>query len=120
MTASSSVINAGQANEPRLRNSASAGAAATSLRARETSPSTKVLAVAIVALLAAQVALGASIVWTGRNPYVATAHVLVGAVTLAATFLLTWLAHRDMLESVPDTAATVPLPGAAEGKPVPA
>jgi cytochrome c oxidase assembly protein subunit 15 len=94
--------------------------AATSLRARETSPSTKVLAVAIVALLAAQVALGASIVWTGRNPYVATAHVLVGAVTLAATFLLTWLAHRDMLESVPDTAATVPLPGAAEGKPVPA
>lgn len=56
------------------------------------------LAGAMVTLLVAQILLGASIVWTGRNPYFTTAHVLVGALTLAVTFLLTWLAHRDQLE----------------------
>jgi cytochrome c oxidase assembly protein subunit 15 len=58
----------------------------------------KRLAGAMVTLLVAQILLGASIVWTGRNPYFTTAHVLVGALTLAVTFLLTWLAHRDQLE----------------------
>jgi hypothetical protein len=28
-----------------------------------------------------------------------TGHVLVGALTLATTFWLTWVAHRDSLES---------------------
>ena len=55
------------------------------------------LAATMVVLLAGQILLGASIVWTGRNPYVTTAHVLVGALTLATTFLLTWLAHREVL-----------------------
>jgi cytochrome c oxidase assembly protein subunit 15 len=58
----------------------------------------KSLATLMAALLAAQIALGALIVWTGRNPYFTTAHVLVGALTLATTFLLTWIAHRDELE----------------------
>jgi heme a synthase len=58
----------------------------------------KGLAGAMVALLGAQLLLGAAIVWTGRNPYFTTAHVLVGALTLAVTFLLTWLAHREKLD----------------------
>lgn len=57
----------------------------------------KGLAGTMLALLVAQILLGASVVWTGRNPYVTTAHVLVGALTLAVTFLVTWLAHRDVL-----------------------
>jgi cytochrome c oxidase assembly protein subunit 15 len=57
------------------------------------------LAALLVALLAAQIALGASVIWTGRNAYFTTAHVLVGAMLSAATFLLVWLAHRDEIES---------------------
>jgi cytochrome c oxidase assembly protein subunit 15 len=67
------------------------------------------LAGAMVALLGAQILLGASIVWTGRNPYSTTAHVLVGALALATTFLLTWVAHRDKLETgAPRPAADRP------------
>jgi cytochrome c oxidase assembly protein subunit 15 len=39
------------------------------------------------------------IVWTTRDPLVTTAHVLVGAITLATAFWLTWLAHRDVVEA---------------------
>jgi cytochrome c oxidase assembly protein subunit 15 len=58
----------------------------------------KGLAVLMVTLLALQITLGAAVIWTGRNAYYTTAHVLVGALTLAATFLLTWVLHRDALE----------------------
>ncbi len=56
------------------------------------------LAALMVALLATQILLGAMVTWTGRNAYLTTAHVLVGALTLATTFLLTWAMHRDALE----------------------
>ena len=49
-------------------------------------------------LLCLQVLLGAQIIWTYRDPAVTTGHVLVGALTLATTFWLTWLAHRDAIE----------------------
>ncbi len=75
----------------------------------------RLLAGAMVMLVAAQIMLGASIVWTGRNPYFTTAHVLVGAVTLATTFLVTWLTHRAELED----AATVRHPARASA-PAPA
>jgi len=52
----------------------------------------------MAALLAAQIALGAAVVWSGRSPTLATAHVLVGALLSAATFLLTWVAHREVVE----------------------
>jgi cytochrome c oxidase assembly protein subunit 15 len=52
-----------------------------------------------VALLALQVLLGASIIWTFRDPGIATAHVLVGAITLTTIFWLTWIAHRDRIET---------------------
>jgi cytochrome c oxidase assembly protein subunit 15 len=56
-------------------------------------------AAGLVGLLALQVLLGAQIIRTLRNPEVTTAHVLVGALTLAAAFWLAWLAHRDQVEA---------------------
>jgi cytochrome c oxidase assembly protein subunit 15 len=53
----------------------------------------------LLALLGVQLALGAEIIWTQRSAAVTTGHVLVGAMTLASTFWLTWLAHRDRIES---------------------
>ncbi|HYD84843.1 MAG TPA: COX15/CtaA family protein [Opitutus sp.] len=52
----------------------------------------------IVSLIAIQIVLGAQIIWTQRSPGTTTAHVLIGALTLALTFWLTWLAHRDVVE----------------------
>jgi cytochrome c oxidase assembly protein subunit 15 len=53
---------------------------------------------ALVSLVAFQVLLGASVIWTQRSVYVTTAHVLVGALTLVAAFWLAWVAHRDAVE----------------------
>jgi heme a synthase len=53
---------------------------------------------ALVSLLAFQILLGASIIRTQRAVGVTTGHVIVGAITLATTFWLTWLAHRDAIE----------------------
>jgi cytochrome c oxidase assembly protein subunit 15 len=55
----------------------------------------------LVSLLALQVMLGAQIIWTQRSAAMTTGHVLVGALTLATTFWLTWLAHRDVIETRP-------------------
>ena len=55
----------------------------------------------LVTLLALQILLGAAIIRTQREVAVTTCHVLVGALTLAAAFWLTWLAHRDALEGAP-------------------
>jgi cytochrome c oxidase assembly protein subunit 15 len=59
----------------------------------------------LVGLLALQISLGASIIWTFRSPGVTTAHVVVGALTLATTFWLTWVAHRDVIEGRSGAAA---------------
>ena len=56
-------------------------------------------AVTLVGFLAMQIFLGAEIIWTRRDPVVTTGHVLIGALTLATAFWLTWLAHRDAIES---------------------
>ena len=61
----------------------------------------RTVASALVSLLALQILLGAQIIWTQRTAAMTTGHVLVGALTLAATFWLTWLAHRDLLEGKP-------------------
>jgi len=52
----------------------------------------------LVSLIALQILLGAEIIWTQRSAAMTTGHVLVGAFTLATTFWLTWLAHRDAVE----------------------
>ncbi len=55
-----------------------------------------------VRLLVLQIALGAAAIWTMRNPYYTTAHVIVGACLLASVFTLTWWTYRGSI----DRAAT--------------
>jgi heme a synthase len=50
-------------------------------------------------LLALQIFLGAATVLSGRNPYFATWHVLIGAATLLTTFLLACVLHRAAIET---------------------
>ncbi len=64
----------------------------------------------ILALLAVQIGLGASVIWTSREAHFTTAHVTVGACLLATTFLLTWWLHRDRLESGPCLAYSLTSP----------
>lgn len=54
---------------------------------------------ALLSLIVLQILLGAEVILTGRQPEMTTAHVLVGAMTLATTFWLTWVAHRDLVEA---------------------
>ncbi len=68
---------------------------------RGASPAMRLGAIGLLVLLAGQIFLGAQIIWTYRAAYVTTGHVLVGALTLATTFWLTWLAHRDVVEGNP-------------------
>ena len=57
------------------------------------------LAHGLLALLVVQVLLGASIIWSQRRADITTAHVIVGAATLATAFALACLAHRNAIES---------------------
>jgi len=54
---------------------------------------------ALLLLLTLQVFLGAATVLSGRSPYYATWHVIVGASLLVTTFLITWVLHRDQIDS---------------------
>ena len=51
----------------------------------------------LVGLVALQITLGAQIIWTGRSVSMTTGHVVVGALTLAVTFLVTFLTHRGSM-----------------------
>lgn len=66
-----------------------------------TSTAMRLGAAGLIILLAGQIVLGAQIIWTYRAVAVTTGHVLIGALTLATTFWLTWLAHRDVIEGKP-------------------
>ena len=78
----------------------------------------KRVAAGLVGLLALQITLGAEVIWQNRDPAVTTAHVVVGACTLATTFGLAWWAHRPVLAIA---AATAPAAAAADvGQPSPA
>jgi cytochrome c oxidase assembly protein subunit 15 len=55
--------------------------------------------VVLVGLIALQITLGAQIIWTGRSVSMTTGHVVVGALTLAVTFLVTFLSHRGSIGS---------------------
>lgn len=52
------------------------------------------LAMSLLLLLALQIFLGALVVWTQKNPYSATIHMLIGAIILAQTWMLTFLTFR--------------------------
>lgn len=56
------------------------------------------LASVMVGLLGLQVMLGAYVIWSQRQAEITTGHVVVGALLLATTFGLNWLAHRDVIE----------------------
>lgn len=57
------------------------------------------IGVGLLGLVTLQITLGAYVIWSGRNAYITTGHVLVGALTLAVTFLLVFLTHHRSLES---------------------
>ncbi len=59
----------------------------------------------LVALVVAQITLGALAIWQLRPPGLTTAHVVVGACTLATAFGLTWWAHRADIENLSALAA---------------
>lgn len=67
-------------------------------------------AVLLVGLLSIQIYLGALVIWTTRNPYAATIHMLTGAFTLATTWALTFAVHRFRFasETEPLARATEP------------
>jgi cytochrome c oxidase assembly protein subunit 15 len=69
------------------------------VRSSHVSGRLKTAGVGLVGLLGLQIYLGASVVWSGRNPEVTTAHVIVGAAFLATIFLITWALHRDLIEA---------------------
>lgn len=52
----------------------------------------------LVALIGLQIYLGAQIIWTGRSVYTTTGHVLVGALTLATTFVVAFFTQRSSIE----------------------
>lgn len=60
--------------------------------------------------LALQIFLGAATVLSGRSPYYATWHVIVGAMLLVTTFAITWVLHYDAVEK------TSPTPKPASGR----
>jgi cytochrome c oxidase assembly protein subunit 15 len=57
------------------------------------------LGVGLVAMLGVQILLGGYAVWSGRDAYITTAHVIVGALTLATTFLVTFFTYRHAMEA---------------------
>lgn len=70
-------------------------------RDRASALSMRAAASALLSLIILQILLGAEIIITMRQAEMTTAHVLVGAMTLATTFWLTWVAHRDVIETKP-------------------
>ncbi len=52
----------------------------------------------LVALIVTQICLGAQIIWTGRSVVMTVWHVVIGALTLATTFLVVFLTRRDTVE----------------------
>ena len=53
------------------------------------------LALGLTSLLVVQLALGISVIWTGKAADIATAHVAVGALTLVTSFLLTLVLFKE-------------------------
>ena len=54
----------------------------------------------LVALVVLQISLGAQVIWTGRSVVMTTGHVLVGALTLAMTFVVAFFTRRGSIEPV--------------------
>ena len=62
------------------------------------SPLLRRIGLGLVVLLFVQILLGAKVIWTGRNAYITTLHVIVGALTLATTFLAVFFSSRTSVD----------------------
>lgn len=65
----------------------------------------RALLAGVLGLLLVQITLGAYAVWTGRNPYVTTAHVIIGCLLLALTFLLAFFTRRGSFDGLASVRA---------------
>lgn len=81
------------------------------LRSRAPTRAMKVLAGAAIGLLLVQIALGAGIIWSVRQPIETTLHVLNGAILLSTVWAATFAYFRPTLEGRTDAtiAATGPV-----------
>ena len=73
-----------------------------------------------LALLASQVVLGAYTIWTFRNPFITTAHVLIGAFLLATSWIITFFQFQPaQVEAAPRVPAGPEVGGASSENPTP-
>ncbi|HYV51588.1 MAG TPA: COX15/CtaA family protein [Dongiaceae bacterium] len=82
----------------------------TAVAARRAPRNLRTLALGMTLIVLVQVMLGASIIWTSRQVVVATVHVVVGAVLLACSMVLTVKTHRE-LPARRNAASTLFAPG---------
>ena len=68
-------------------------------RDRAATMAMRAAASALLSLMVLQILLGMQIILTFRRSSETTSHVVVGALLLATTFWLTWVAHRDRIEA---------------------
>ena len=61
-------------------------------------------AAAIACLVLAQVTLGAFVIWSEKNVVINTGHVVVGALTLASSLVLTLRSHQVRFSHAPAAA----------------
>ena len=74
-------------------------------------------ALALACLVLAQVTLGAFVIWSQKNVAINTAHVVVGALTLATSLVLTLRSHRIRFGDAA-VAVRVRRPGRAAPRPI--
>ncbi len=67
-------------------------------REKSLAPLLRAASLLLVGLVGLQINLGAQIIWTGRSAGMTTGHVLVGALTLATTFVVAFFTHRGSIE----------------------
>ncbi len=67
-------------------------------RDRGLSPVLRASSLLLVALVAGQICLGALIIWTGRGILATTGHVILGALTMATTFVVAFFTQRGSME----------------------
>ena len=61
-------------------------------------PPLRAASLLLVVLVALQIYLGAQIIWTGRSITTTTGHVILGALTLATTFVVAFFTQRSSIE----------------------
>jgi cytochrome c oxidase assembly protein subunit 15 len=70
-------------------------------RDRALAPLLRGASLLLIGLVALQITLGAQIIWTGRGVAMTTGHVIVGALTLATTFVVAFFTQRGSIEQTP-------------------